>query len=113
MDVVGVDALLHALRPPVGARDHLIRFVIGIGGDGDVLRPLGGGGADLLLLDQVPAPIVGVAIVVDAGDRLDVAALFPGHHLVQAVVLVGGLIPAVRAVLLDQVAQAVVSVGLA
>ena len=90
--VVGVVAVLPVR---IGARDHLVRLVVPVGGDGDVPRPLGGGRADLLLLHQVAPLVVGIAVVVQAGDAADVAAVLLVHHLVQIVVLVGqrGLLP--------------------
>ena len=106
--VVGVIAVLPV---PVGAGHHLVGLVVSVSGDGDALRPGGGGGANFLLQDQVAPLVVGVAVVGDPGDGLDVSALRFAHHLVQVVVLIGGGLPAVGPGLIHQVAQAVVGVG--
>ena len=100
--VEGVRADLAGL---VGALHHAVRLVIEIGGDGDVPRPGGRGRADFFFLHQIAALIVGIAVVVDAGELLLVAAHMLAHHLVEVVVLVGILFALSWTALLQQVAQ--------
>ena len=73
--------------------------------DGTVLGSGGGRRADLFFLHQIAALIVGIAVVIDAGDLLLVAAHMLAHHLVEVVVLVGILFALGGTALLQQVAQ--------
>ena len=78
---------------------------------GDVPGP-GGGRADLFFLHQIAALIVGIAVVIDAGELLLVAAHMLAHHLVEVVVLVGILFALSWTALLQQVAQRIVGVAI-
>ena len=79
---------------------------------GDVPGPGGGGRADLFFLHQIAALIVGIAVVVDAGELLLVAAHMLAHHLVEVIVLVGILFALGWTALLQQVAQRIVGVAI-
>ena len=89
----------------VGTPHHAVRLVIEIGRNGDILGSGGGRRADLFFLHQIAALIVGIAVVIDAGDLLLIAAHMLAHHLVEVVVLVGILFTLGRTALLEQVAQ--------
>ena len=60
---------------------------------------------DLFFLHQIAALIVGIAVVVDAGELLLIAAHMLAHHLVEVVVLVGILFALSWTALLQQVAK--------
>jgi len=62
-------------------------------------------GLTVTFLHQIAALIVGIAVVVDAGELLIVAAHMLAHHLVEAVVLVGILFTLGGTALLQQVAK--------
>ena len=79
---------------------------------GDVPGPGGGGRADLFFLHQIAALIVGIAVVIDAGELLLIAAHMLAHHLVEVVVLVGILFALGGTALLQQIAQRIVGVGI-
>ena len=51
--------------------------------------PGGGRRTNLFFLHQIAALVVGIAVVIDAGELLLVAAHMLAHHLVEVVVLVG------------------------
>ena len=89
----------------VGTPHHAVRLVIEIGRNGDILGSGGGRRADLFFLHQIAALIVGIAVVIDAGDLLLIAAHMLAHHLVEVVVLVGILFALSGTALLQQVAQ--------
>ena len=84
--VEGVCADLTGL---VGAPHHAVCLVIEIGRSGDILGAGGGRRTNLFFLHQIAALIVGIAVVVDAGELLLVAAHMLAHHLVEVVVLIG------------------------
>ncbi len=67
---------------------------------------------DLFFLHQIAALIVGIAVVIDAGELLLIAAHMLAHHLVEVVVLVGILFALGGTALLQQVAQRIVGVGI-
>ena len=67
---------------------------------------------DLFFLHQIAALIVGIAVVIDVGELLLVAAHMLAHHLVEVVVLVGILFALGGTALLQQVAQRIVGVGI-
>ena len=67
---------------------------------------------DLFFLHQIAALIVGIAVVIDAGELLLITAHMPAHHLVEVVVLVGILFALGGTALLQQVAQRIVGVGI-
>lgn len=100
--VEGVCADLTGL---VGAPHHAVCLVIEIGRSGDILGAGGGRRTNLFFLHQIAALIVGIAVVVDAGELLLVAAHMLAHHLVEVVVLVGILFALSWTALLQQVAQ--------
>ena len=54
-----------------------------------VSGPVVVGGADFLFLHQITALVVGIAVIMDTGDRLLIAAYSLGRHLIQVVILVG------------------------
>ena len=89
----------------VGTPHHAVRLVIEIGRNGDSLGSGGGRRTDLFFLHQIAALIVGIAVVIDAGDLLLIAAHMLAHHLVEVVVLVGILFALSGTALLQQVAQ--------
>lgn len=89
----------------VGALYHAVRLVIEIGRNGDILGSGGGRRTNLFFLHQIAALIVGIAVVIDAGDLLLIAAHMLAHHLVEVVVLVGILFALSGTALLQQVAQ--------
>ena len=60
---------------------------------------------DLFFLHQIAALIVGIAVVIDAGELLLIAAHMLAHHLVEVVVLVGILFALGGTALLQQVTQ--------
>ena len=60
---------------------------------------------DLFFLHQIAALIVGIAVVIDAGELLLIAAHMLAHHLVEVVVLVGILFTLSWTALLQQIAQ--------
>ena len=60
---------------------------------------------DLFFLHQIAALIVGIAVVIDAGELLLIAAHMLAHHLVEVVVLVGILFALSWTALLQQIAQ--------
>ena len=66
---------------------------------------------DLFFLHQIAALIVGIAVVIDAGELLLVAAHMLAHHLVEVVVLVGILFALGGTALLQQVAQRIIGKG--
>ena len=100
--VEGVCADLAGL---VGAPHHAVRLVIEIGRNGDVLGSGGGRRTNLFFLHQIAALVVGIAVVIDAGDLLLIAAHMLAHHLVEVVVLVGILFTLSWTALLQQIAQ--------
>ena len=100
--VEGVCADLTGL---VGTLHHAVRLVIEISCNGDVPGPGGGRRTDLFFLHQIAALIVGIAVVIDAGDLLLIAAHMLAHHLVEVVVLVGILFTLSWTALLQQVAK--------
>ena len=67
---------------------------------------------DLFFLHQIAALIVGIAVVIDAGELLLIAAHMLAHHLVEVVVLVGILFALSWTALLQQVAQRIVGVAI-
>lgn len=67
--------------------------------------PGGGRRADLFFLHQIAALIVGIAVVIDAGELLLIAAHMLAHHLVEVVILVGILFTLGGTALLQQVAK--------
>ena len=67
---------------------------------------------DLFFLHQIAALIVGIAVVIDAGELLLITAHMLAHHLVEVVVLVGILFALGGTALLQQVAQRIVGVGI-
>ena len=96
----------------VGALHHAVRLVIEIGRNGDILGSGGGRRTDLFFLHQIAALIVGIAVVIDAGELLLIAAHMLAHHLVEVVVLVGILFALSWTALLQQVAQRIVGVAI-
>ena len=104
-DTEAVEGVRADLAGLVGALYHAVRLVIEISCNGDVPGPGGRGRADLFFLHQIAALIVGIAVVIDAGELLLVAAHMLAHHLVEVVVLVGILFALGRTALLQQVAQ--------
>ena len=60
---------------------------------------------DLFFLHQIAALIVGIAVVIDAGELLLIAAHMLAHHLVEVVILVGILFTLSWTALLQQVAK--------
>ena len=100
--VEGIRADLAGL---VGALHHAVRLVIEISCNGDVLGSGGGRRTNLFFLHQIAALIVGIAVVIDAGDLLLIAAHMLAHHLVEVVVLVGILFALGGTALLQQVAK--------
>ena len=66
---------------------------------------------DLFFLHQIAALIVGIAVVIDAGELLLIAAHMLAHHLVEVVVLVGILFALGGTALLQQVAQRIIGKG--
>ena len=62
-------------------------------------------GLTVTFLHQIAALIVGIAVVIDAGDLLLIAAHMLAHHLVEVVVLVGILFALSWTALLQQIAQ--------
>ena len=67
--------------------------------------PSGGRRTNLFFLHQIAALIVGIAVVIDAGELLLIAAHMLAHHLVEVVVLVGILFALSGTALLQQVAK--------
>ena len=67
---------------------------------------------DLFFLHQIAALIVGIAVVIDAGELLLIAAHMLAHHLVEVVVLVGIPFTLGRTALLEQIAQRIVGVAI-
>ena len=104
-DAEAVEGVRTDLAGLVGALHHAVRLVIEIGRNGDILGSGGGRRANLFFLHQIAALIVGIAVVIDAGDLLLVAAYMLAHHLVEVVVLVGILFTLGGTALLQQVAQ--------
>ena len=96
----------------VGALHHAVRLVIEISCNGDVPRPGGRGRADLFFLHQIAALIVGIAVVVDAGELLLIAAGMLADHLVEVIVLPAILLTCGRTGLLEKIAQRIVGVGI-
>lgn len=74
--------------------------------------PGGGRRTNLFFLHQIAALIVGIAVVIDAGELLLIAAHMLAHHLVEVVILVGILFTLSWTALLQQVAQRIVGVGI-
>ena len=111
-DAEAVEGVRTDLAGLVGALHHAVRLVIEISCNGDVPRPGGGRRADLFFLHQIAALIVGIAVVIDAGELLLIAAHMLAHHLVEVVVLVGILFALGGTALLQQVAQRIVGVGI-
>ena len=111
-DTEAVEGVRADLAGLVGALYHAVRLVIEISCNGDVPGPGGRGRADLFFLHQIAALIVGIAVVIDAGDLLLIAAHMLAHHLVEVVVLVGILFALGGTALLQQVAQRIVGVGI-
>ena len=104
-DAEAVEGIRADLAGLVGTPHHAVRLVIEISCNGDVPRPGGCGRADLFFLHQIAALIVGIAVVIDAGDLLLIAAHMLAHHLVEVVVLVGILFTLSWTALLQQIAQ--------
>ena len=96
----------------VGTPHHAVRLVIEIGRNGDILGSGGGRRTNLFFLHQIAALIVGIAVVIDAGELLLIAAHMLAHHLVEVVILVGILFALGGTALLQQVAQRIVGVGI-
>ena len=111
-DAEAVEGIRADLAGLVGALHHAVRLVIEISCNGDVPGPGGRGRADLFFLHQIAALIVGIAVVIDAGELLLIAAHMLAHHLVEVVVLVGILFALSWTALLQQVAQRIVGVGI-
>ena len=104
-DAEAVEGVCADLAGLVGTPHHAVRLVIEIGRNGDILGSGGGRRTNLFFLHQIAALIVGIAVVIDAGDLLLIAAHMLAHHLVEVVVLVGILFALGRTALLQQVAQ--------
>ena len=104
-DAEAVEGVRADLAGLVGALHHAVRLAIEVGRNGDVPGPGGRGRADLFFLHQIAALIVGIAVVIDAGDLLLIAAHMLAHHLVEVVVLVGILFTLSWTALLQQIAQ--------
>ena len=104
-DAEAVEGVRTDLAGLVGALHHAVRLVIEIGRNGDIPGPGGGRRANLFFLHQIAALIVGIAVVIDAGELLLIATHMLAHHLVEVVVLVGILFALGRTALLQQVAQ--------
>ena len=77
-----IESVETCLTSLVSALDHTVGLIILVGSDGD-------GGADFLFLHQITALVVGIAVIMDTGDRLLIAAYSLGRHLIQVVILVG------------------------
>ena len=107
-----VEGIRTDLAGLVGALHHAVRLVIEISCNGDILGSGGGRRTNLFFLHQIAALIVGIAVVIDAGELLLVAAHMLAHHLVEVVVLVAILLACGRADLLEKIAQRVVGVGI-
>ena len=84
-----IESVETCLTSLVSALDHTVGLIILVGSDGDGLWPGGSGGADFLFLHQITALVVGIAVIMDTGDRLLIAAYSLGRHLIQVVILVG------------------------
>ena len=67
---------------------------------------------DLFFLHQIAALIVGIAVVVDAGELLLIAAGMLADHLVEVIVLPAILLTCGRTGLLEKIAQRIVGVGI-
>ena len=104
-DAETVEGVRTDLAGFVGALHHAVCLVVEVGRNGDVPRPGGGRRTDLFFLYQIAALIVGIAVVIDAGELLLVAAHMLAHHLVGFVILVGILFTLSWTALLQQVAQ--------
>ena len=104
-DAEAVEGVRADLAGLVGALHHAVRLVIEIGRNGDILGSGGGRRTNLFFLHQIAALIVGIAVVIDAGELLLVAAHMLAHHLVEVVVLVGILFALSWTALLQQVAK--------
>ena len=104
-DAEAVEGIRADLAGFVGALHHAVRLVIEIGRNGDILGSGGGRRTNLFFLHQIAALIVGIAVVIDAGDLLLIAAHMLAHHLVEVVVLVGILFALGGTALLQQVAK--------
>ena len=96
----------------IGTLHHAVRLVIDVGRNGDVLGAGGRGRANLFFLYQIAALIVGIAIIIDAGEFLLIAAGMLTDHLVEVITLPAILFALGRTALLEQVAQRVIAVGI-
>lgn len=74
--------------------------------------PGGGRRTNLFFLHQIAALIVGIAVVVDAGELLLIAAGMLADHLVEVIVLPAILLTCGRTGLLEKIAQRIVGVGI-
>ena len=111
-DAEAVKGVCADLAGLVGTLHHAVRLVIEVGCNGDVLGSGGRGRANLFFLYQIASLIVGIAVVIDAGELLLIATHMLGYHLVEVVVLVGILFALGGTALLQQVAQRIVGVGI-
>ena len=111
-DAEAVEGVRTDLAGFVGTPHHAVRLVIEIGRNGDVPGPGGRGRADLFFLHQIAALIVGIAVVVDAGKILLIAAGMLADHLVEVIVLPAILLTCGRTGLLEKIAQRIVGVGI-
>ena len=111
-DAEAVEGVRADLAGLVGTPHHAVRLVIEIGRNGDILGSGGGRRTNLFFLHQIAALIVGIAVVIDAGELLLIAAHMLAHHLVEVGVLVCILFALGGTALLQQVTQRIVGVGI-